>query len=93
MCKNDKFISYYKNLHDHNYTDDIKERECASDNSMCKYYVEMNFKNKITIYESFTNDEIRTTITRWILSNHDIMIETGRHKGIPRNQRICDICE
>ena len=27
MCKNDKFISYYKNLHDHNYTNDIKERE------------------------------------------------------------------
>ena len=32
-----------------NYTVDIKERDlriCASDNSVCKYYVEMNFKKQ-----------------------------------------------
>ena len=63
MCKNDKFISYYKNLHDHNYTDDIKERElrvCASDNSMYKYYVEMNFKTKVR----YINHSLTTRFVR-----------------------------
>lgn len=31
-------------------------------------------------------------ITRWRLSSHNLSVESGRHYGIPRDQRICPIC-
>ena len=53
----------------------------------------MMFSSKSCIYTSFLNDDLRGIITRWRLSNHNLKIETGRYKGIPRNERICDSCE
>ena len=96
ICKNDEILRYYANLHNHNYIDDIKEREIrinTSNNSLAKYYVEMAFINRSCIYNSFLNDDLRGIITRWRLSNHCLKIETGRYIGIPRNERVCDTCD
>ena len=96
LCKNDDFISYYSNLNPNNYKEDIRmrtERIHNSDNSMAKYYVDMNFMKESCIYNSFVNDKDRVIITRWRLSNHDLKIETGRYSGIPRGERRCDICD
>ena len=34
----------------------------------------------------------RTAITKLRLSNHDLMIEKGRHQGLEENQRLCPFC-
>ena len=53
------------------------------------------FKTNIG-YENYlskiTNPKIRTHITKLRLSNHNLMIETGRHKKINREMRICPLC-
>ena len=36
--------------------------------------------------------ETRTALTKIRLSNHDLMIETGRHQGIILNQRTFSLC-
>ena len=96
ICKSNKIITYYNSLHDHNYSDDIRTREAklnTSNSSLSKYYMDMMFLNKSCIYNSFLNDELRCIITRWRLSNHDLLIETGRYGGVPRNERLCNTCD
>ena len=39
------------------------------------------------------NVSLRTQLTRFRLSNHNLMIEIGRHKGIPKDQRYCPFCQ
>ena len=34
----------------------------------------------------------RTALTKFRLSNHELMIEKGRHQGLEENQRICPTC-
>ena len=38
------------------------------------------------------NVKLRTHLTRFRLSNHKLMIEVGRHSGIPKEQRYCPFC-
>ena len=35
----------------------------------------------------------RTALTKFRLSNHDLMIEKGRHEGLEEHQRLCPFCE
>ena len=52
ICEHSRFLSYYKELHDDNYVNDIKKRQeniKKSTNSMTKYYATMNFVNKNNI--------------------------------------------
>ena len=46
-----------------------------------------------SVYDSFMKEEYRILITRWRLSCFDLKIETGRYKGIPREERVCPICD
>ena len=55
--------------------------------------IDFNFPNKSCIYDSLLKDDIRSIITRWRLSNHDLMIEIGRYSGILRNERLCGTCD
>ena len=66
ICEHSSFLSYYKELHDDNYVNDIKKRQGnikKSTNSMTKYYATMNFVNKNDIYTSYLCDPYRYTIT------------------------------
>ena len=98
LCHDTSFIRYYMGLDENNGTSDIEEREHRiqhSTNSMCIYYRNMNFDQKLScIYSSMTNDYYRYIITRWRLSNHDLKIETGRYTKpmTPRAERKCDLC-
>ena len=58
-------------------------------------YTAMCFDNKSVIYNSYMDDTKRGVLTRWRLSNHQLKIELGRYQKpiIPRDQRICDLCE
>ena len=37
-------------------------------------------------------EDYRILITRWRLSCFDLKVETGRYRGIPREERLCPIC-
>lgn len=54
------------------------------------------FKTEIGM-EKYLNEiknvAIRIQITRFRLSNHNLMIETGRHSDIPKEQRYCPFCQ
>ena len=39
------------------------------------------------------NTKHRQTLTKLRLSNHQLMIEQGRHKKLPKEERICQICQ
>ena len=40
-----------------------------------------------------SNSKYRQALSKLRLSNHELMIETGRHKGIPRIERCCLFCQ
>ena len=47
------------------------------------------FENYLKILPYF---EDRRRLTKFRLSAHKLLIETGRYKGIPRNERLCERC-
>ena len=53
-----------------------------------------NLEYNNALYNSFVNDELRITITRWRLSCHKLRIETGRYTYpiTPRDERLCKMC-
>ena len=62
---------------------------------MLQYYTFIiNVEQKSMIYSNFVGDLKRAIITRWRLSNHKLLIETGRYcvPPIPRKERKCTIC-
>ena len=44
-------------------------------------------------YLSISNFEYRKLITKLIISEHNLLIEKGRHSNIPREQRLCSHCK
>ena len=38
------------------------------------------------------NISIRQQVTKFWLSNHKLAIETGRHEGVERDERVCPFC-
>ena len=53
------------------------------------FKTEFNFENYLEIVPHFP---LRKIITKFRCSDHRLEIETGRHRKIPINQRICKIC-
>ena len=44
-------------------------------------------------YLSISNYEYRKLITKLRISEHNLLIEKGRHLNIPREQRLCSHCK
>ena len=57
------------------------------------YNTLININYNHVIYNSYLLEYKRIIITRWHLSSHSLFIETGRYDNIPRDQRICKICQ
>ena len=47
---------------------------------------EIGFQSYVTKIKNTTK---RVEMTKFILCNHNVMIDSGRHKNIPRESRIC----
>ena len=65
----------------------------------------LNGNNKVYLYKFLKQDEnemeyylshpvrnVRLILTKFRLSEHKLLIEIGRNLKIPRNQRLCAIC-
>ena len=62
------------------------------DRKLCTY---VTFKTNIGLekyLQILPHFEDRRRITKFRISAHKLLIETGRYKGIPRTNRICDKC-
>ena len=72
-----------------------KDRLQNGETTKMKQYKEITkLKYNKVLYNSFVNDELRTTITRWRLSCHKLRIETGRYTYpiTAREERLCKLC-
>ena len=52
-------------------------------------------KNNLGIENYLTrtmNTKHRSALSKFRLSNHELMIEVGRHKGVPKEERFCPLC-
>ena len=53
------------------------------------------FKNEIdfeTYLRNVKNPAVRSQVTKFRLSNHSLMNESGRHRKIPKELRFCQFC-
>ena len=56
-----------------------------------KYFkTNMNFEKYLIQIE---DRKLRIPLTKFRLSDHELNIETGRHRNIPRNERHCPLCK
>lgn len=54
------------------------------------------FKNEYKMEEYLSlikNPTIRRTLSQYRISNHKLQIERGRYENIPREKRICKLCD
>ena len=58
----------------------ILYKEVKNKLKMEKYLEELNFKD-------------RKTITKLRCSDHSLEIEKGRHRNLPRSERVCKVCD
>ena len=61
------------------------------ENAVCKKNIK--FELKLEDYLVTLIEPVRSNLIRLRLSNHKMPIETGRHIGIEKNDRLCNICK
>ena len=67
--------------------------EINSDNSKLRTYAKLKSEAGFEKYIEVTKNIMeRTAITKTRLSNHELMIEKGRHQGLEVGQRLCPFC-
>ena len=80
--------------------DIIKQR--IFDNYYQSWYAVINNSNRLIMYSIYKHDfsqenyldfisnkNIRTALTRFRLSSHDLAVESGRYDDTPRSDRLC----
>ena len=68
--------------------------EINSDHSKLRTYAKLKTEIGMEEYlDSIKNIKDRTALTKIRLSNHDLMIEKGRHQGLQENLRLCPFCD
>ena len=104
----DSFLAYYlrlqadhmnsnttaNNIIENNIAERKNKLQNAETTRITTYKEITNLDYNNTLYNSFVNDELRITITRWRLSCHKLRIETGRYTYpiTPRDERKCKMC-
>ena len=68
--------------------------EINSEQSKLRTYAKLKTETGFEDYlKSVENIMDRTAITKIRLSNHDLMIEKGRHQGLVLDERLCPFCK
>ena len=96
LCSELDIIKHYEQLTSKNRINDLQAKKNDVTNSvesMKRRYLSLTDNTYCpAIYESFMREDLRILLTRWRLSCFDLKVETGRYKGIPREERVCIIC-
>ena len=96
LCSELDIVRHYEQLTGKQKETDLqlkKDNVANSTERMKQRYFTLTNKTYCSsVYDTFMTEEYRTLITRWRLSCFDLKIETGRYKGIPREDRTCPIC-
>ena len=85
VCNNKFLVKYFTKEWEIN-------RDKHSDGKLCSYITfKSNFGTEkyLAILKNF---DLRKMFTRFRISAHRLAIETGRYKGIPRQDRLCTRC-
>ena len=101
-------LSFFKNSYDdkplfinnrlfQTLSDEFHQAAFASiknENSKLRTYAIFKKKKGFETYLSeIKNVTIRRQVSKFRLSNHALVIETGRHNGIPKESRYCPFCQ
>ena len=96
LCSELDIIKHYEQLTYKNRDNDLQMKKndvMSSTESMKKRYLSLTDNRYCpSIYDTFMREDYRILITRWRLSCFDLKVETGRYRGIPREERVCTIC-
>ena len=85
------FLNILKTRLIDNYLIELREGLRAS--SSLTVFKELNETFELATYLNvLCNDRYRTSLAKLRLSSHSLAIETGRHTGVPRNERKCTFC-
>ena len=79
--------TYYENLLN-NKIENLNE-----ENKIFLYKILKINKKEMEYYLGHPNFKYRQYITKFRMSDHQLLIETGRYYKIPRSQRLCEICK
>ena len=60
--------------------------------SRLKFYSEIKTELSPEAYLDIPDFNLRKTITKTRCSDHDLEIEKGRHRKVPREERFCQLC-
>ena len=97
MCAELDVVKYYNELTNRHCEDELQERKQRMNEAESTYirrYVDLTSQEYChAIYESYLREDLRIIITRWRLSCIPLEIETGRYKGIERENRLCPFCD
>ena len=69
----------------------LEEKEVKSEGKLV-FYSKIKRKYRKELYLQLQNIKNRNAIRNIRISTHILNIETGRYKGINRDERICDLC-
>ena len=96
LCSELDIIKHYEQLSNKNRDNDLQTKKAEVTNSTesmkQRYHSLTGNEYCPSIYESFMREDYRILITRWRLSCFDLKIETDRYRGVPRDERLCPIC-
>ena len=96
FLRNDRYTPYTNILIFQRLCDEFHQNAFATiQDETSKLRTYSLFKSKIgfeNYLNTIKNKAIRTEITRFRLSNHQLMIEIGRHRNIPKNLRFYPFC-
>ncbi len=82
----DNVNEYFKKLN----KDKLNKLNEENKNFLYKF---LNIGNDNRFYLTHPNKIYRKNISKFRVSDHNLLIETGRYKKIPREQRLCSVCK
>ena len=98
LCTSPKQKAYLKKVikkETHNYYNRLTLEKLESQSQNNKIFLYKNIKqtqNQMEYYLTHPNKKVRQNITKFRISDHNLLIERGRYFKIPRDQRLCEAC-
>ena len=85
------FKKVYERLYDNFHATSFGEIQKNS-SKLRTYSIFKTVKGREKYLSEIRNISIRQQVTKFRLSNHKLAIETGRHEGVERDERVCPFC-